>query len=372
MGRTSAYIFRQVGISTLFIVVTLTAVVWLTQAIRFIRFILNKGLSADDFFYNTSLLLPGFVLVTLPISLFFATLFTLNKMTNDRELVVLRSAGVSHWQLARPVIALALIGVGVCYAISLYLLPLTIQEFRRVQIVVRENFSAALLLEGAFTPVGDNLTMYVRSRESNVLFGILVQDNRKEDAPTTIMAKRGLVESGPDGPRVLLYDGNRQELERKTAKLSVLYFDQYSFEVNLLGEERSTWREPGERFLHELLAPDDSPHDRLYRDRLIAEGHNRIVAPLLALTLPFIALFMLLPGQFNKRGQLPRLLPAVGIAAAVEGIAIGGLHAATKLPWLLPILYANALVPIVAAGFILSPRVRAAGAASFAGRAGDH
>ncbi len=371
MGRAEAYIFRQVAVSTLFIVVTLTAVVWLTQAIRFIRFILNKGLSTDIFFYITGLLLPGFVLVTLPISLFFATLFTLNKMTNDRELVVLRSAGVSHWQLARPVIALALVGVGLCFAISLYLLPVTVQEFRRVQIAIRENFSAALLLEGAYTPVGNGLTMYVRSREGNALFGILVHDNRKADVPTTIMAKRGLVESAPEGPRVLLYEGNRQELERKTGRLSVLYFDQYSFEVNLLGEERYTWREPGERFLHELLAPDDSPHDRQYRDKLIAEGHNRIVAPLLALTLPFVALFMLLPGQFNKRGQLSRLLLAAGIAAALESIAIGALQAASKLPLLLPLLYANALIPILAGALILSPRgsARATPLAAGTGRA---
>ena len=70
----------------------------LTQAMRFIRFILNKGLSLDVFFYITSLLLPAFILITLPVSLFFATLFTLNKLTNDRELIVLRSSGLSDWQ----------------------------------------------------------------------------------------------------------------------------------------------------------------------------------------------------------------------------------------------------------------------------------
>ena len=102
MNRAQAYIFRQVAVSTLFIVITLTAVIWLTQAMRFIRFILNKGLSLDVFFYITSLLLPSFLLITLPVSLFFAALFTLNKMTNDRELVVLRSSGMSHWQAAKP------------------------------------------------------------------------------------------------------------------------------------------------------------------------------------------------------------------------------------------------------------------------------
>jgi lipopolysaccharide export system permease protein len=358
MNRAQFYIFRQVGISTLFIVVALTAVIWLTQAVRFIRFILNKGLSLDIFFYITSLLLPSFLLVTLPISLFFATLFTLNKMTNDRELVVLRSAGVSHWQLAKPVIALGLLGVGLCYAISLYLLPVSLQEFRRVQIAARENFSAALLLEGTYTPIANGLTIYVRAREGNALFGIMVHDSRKPDQAMTIMARRGVVESAREGPRVLLFEGNRQEIDRETRKLSVLYFDQYSFEVNLLGEERQVWREPSERFLGELLNPGDSEQDRQNHAKLIAEGHNRLVAPLLALSLPFIALFVLLPGEFNKRGQIPRLLVAVALAAAVEGIAIGGLNAAGKLLALVPLLYVNALAPIAAGAVILTSRAR--------------
>jgi lipopolysaccharide export system permease protein len=358
MNRAQAYIFRQVGVSTLFIVVTLTAVIWLTQAMRFIRFILNKGLSIDIFFYITSLLLPSFILITLPVSLFFATLFTLNKLTNDRELIVLRSSGMSHWQAAKPVIYLGLLCVAICYSISLYLLPLSIQEFRRVQTAARENFSAALLLEGTFNSVSQNLTIYVRSREGNEIFGILVQDNRKPDAPTTIMAKRGAVEAGPDGPRVILFEGNRQELDRKTGNLSVLYFKQYSVEVNLLGEEPRGWREPGERFIGELLYPDDSPNDRFYRTKLIAEGHSRLAAPLLALTLPFIALFILLPGQFNKRGQLPRLLFAVVVAAAVQGLAVALLQVAAKQLLFVPLMYLNALVPLAVGAWILSPRTR--------------
>jgi lipopolysaccharide export system permease protein len=360
MNRAQAYIFRQVGVSTIFIVVTLTAVIWLTQAMRFIRFILNKGLSLDLFFYITSLLLPGFLLITLPVSLFFATLFTLNKLTNDRELIVLRSSGMSHWQAAKPVIYLCFLGIAICYAISLYFLPLSVQEFRRVQSAARENFSAALLLEGTFNSVSQNLTIYVRSREGNEIFGILVQDNRKPATPTTIMAKRGAVEAGPEGPRVILFEGNRQELDRKTGNLSVLYFKQYSFEVSLLGEDRREWREPGERFLPELLYPDDSPHDRQYRSKLIAEGHSRIVAPILALSLPFIALFILLPGQFNKRGQLPRLLAAVVIAAAVQGFAVAILQLASKQLLFVPLMYLNALVPLVVGAWILSPRTRAA------------
>jgi lipopolysaccharide export system permease protein len=80
------------------------------------------------------------------------------------------------------------------------------------------------------------------------------------------------------------------------------------------------------------------------------------VAPLLALTLPFIALFILLPGQFNKRGQLPRLLLAVVIAATVQGLAVALLQVASKQLLFVPLLYLNALAPLVLGAWILSPR----------------
>ena len=74
------------------------------------------------------------------------------------------------------------------------------------------------------------------------------------------------------------------------------------------------------------------------------------------MTLPFIALFVLLPGQFNKRGQLPRLLLAVGIAAGVEGLAVALLQLASKELMFVPLMYLNALVPLVLGAWILSPR----------------
>src|SRR3546814_15071301 len=76
-------------------------------------------------------------------------------------------------------------------------------------------------------------------------------------------------------------NGNRQEVERGTGRFSLLYFDRYTIELNEFGEmTQSRWREPKERFLSELLWPADDERDRRYRQELIAEGHQRLVAPL--------------------------------------------------------------------------------------------
>jgi len=347
MSKAQLYILRQVGVATLFIVGTLTAVIWLTQSMRFIKFILNRGLSLETFLELTMLLLPSFMLVTLPIALYLATMFTFNKMLNDRELVVMRSSGLSDLGLAKPIVLLGVIGMLICYFISLYLMPVSFRQFRNLQDDVRNNFSVGLIQEGAFNNFGSNLTIYVRQRVGDELRGVLVQDNRDPTKTTTMMAERGTVSSSESGPRVLMGRGNRQERDRTTGKISTLYFERYSFDFALGKRRKRIYLQPNERFLGQLLDPGNSDHERQYRNKLIAEGHNRLIAPLYAMALPLLGLLTMLAGQFNKRGQVLRIVVGLGLAGGMQGAAIGLYSASAKLNVLIPLAYANAIVPIV-------------------------
>ncbi len=355
MFRIQKYVFRQVAISTAFIVVTLTAVIWLTQSMRFVKYILNKGLALETFLELTGLLLPSFILITGPIALFFGTLFTLNKMTNDRELVVIRSSGISNLTIARPVIYLALLMTAFSYSVSLYFMPVAFREFRDLQFEIRNNFSAGLLQEGTFNTLGSGLTIYVRSRDGQEMRGLLVQDNRKRAEWITMMAERGVVVSGEKGSSIVMFDGNRQQYDLKTGQLSMLYFDRYSFDIAFL-DQRSpgVWRQPNERFLPQLLYPDDSKGDRFNRSKLIAEGHNRLTVPIYTLTMPLLALVFMLTGQFNKRGHVWRLVLGMGIVAAIQGSAIGLLSISAKVNALIPLMYVNAILPILVSLYLLA------------------
>lgn len=347
MSKAQFYILKQVGVATLFIVGTLTAVIWLTQSMRFIKFILNRGLSLETFLELTVLLLPSFMLVTLPIALYLATMFTFNKMLNDRELVVMRSSGLSDFGLAKPVIILGIAAVLICYFISLYLMPLSFRQFRNLQDDVRNNFSVGLIQEGAFNNFGSNLTIYVRQRTGDELRGVLVQDGRDPTKTVTMMAERGTVTNTETGPRVLMGRGNRQERDRKTGKIATLYFDRYSFDFALGKRRKRIYLQPNERYLMQLLDPGNSDHERQYRDKLIAEGHNRLIAPLYALALPLLGLLTMLAGQFNKRGQVMRIVIGLGLAGGMQGAAIGLYSASAKLNILIPLAYANVILPIV-------------------------
>ena len=63
MRLLNAYVLRQLAVVTLVVAVTLTCAIWLTQSLRFIELIVNRGLTLATFFNLTLLLLRWMQLV---------------------------------------------------------------------------------------------------------------------------------------------------------------------------------------------------------------------------------------------------------------------------------------------------------------------
>jgi lipopolysaccharide export system permease protein len=356
MSGLTRYILRQLTVGMIFVAAALACVMWLTQSLRFVEMIVSKGLSIGTFLKLTMLLMPSFLVVILPISLFSVTLFTYNKLTSDRELVVMRATGLSHWALAYPALILA-VATTICgYALSLWIIPGTMRNFHEMQWNIRNDITNVLLQEGAFNRFGDGVTIYVRSRSPNgELLGLLVHDRRNPQKPVTLMAERGALIYTPTGPRVLMINGNRQQLTAP-GKLSLLYFDSYTIDLASAANDAGT-READAREmpLAKLLATTPktagSPSD--YR-KIEVELHQRLTSPLLNLAFALIALASLLPSHFNRRGQGAQILAAVALLILVEALSLGTSNLATANLAFVPLMYGAALLPILLAGWTLS------------------
>jgi lipopolysaccharide export system permease protein len=348
MRRYSWYILRQLVGPLVFILLGLTAVVWLTQSLRFVDLIVNKGLSIDAFLYLTLLLLPSFFTVIAPIALFASVLFIYNKMINDSELISLKASGISHTQLAAPPLAIAGVMTLVIYSMTLYFSPASFRDFKDRQFNIRSDFSGILLQEGVFTTVADDLTVYVRARRSDgELLGILVHDNRIYGEPVTMMAERGTLVDTESGPRFVMINGNRQQIEAERRQLSLLYFDRYTLDLGqLTAGPKARWREARERYLHELFNPGQGEDDQNNKGKFWAEGHQRLVAPLFSIALVCLALGAILSGEFSRRGQWRLILAAILSAFLFEAIGLGLVSLVAKSPALMPLMYLNVATAI--------------------------
>ncbi|MBL6947516.1 MAG: LptF/LptG family permease [Rhodospirillales bacterium] len=328
----------------------LTCIIWLSQSLRFIEMIVNRGLSAGMFVYLTVLLLPNFLVIVLPIALFTVVVFTYSKLITDRELMVMRAAGLSQFSLAKPALILAVFVVGFGYALNLFLVPASYTKFRNLQWDIRYNYGHILLREGAFNAVAGGITVYVRQRTNDgQLLGLLVHDQRDKDNPFTLMASKGAMVETDEGARVIMFNGNRQGVDKKTNKFSILYFDRYVFDLTPDIEKTAPrYREPRERAMGELFnirTIEPKMNEKEY-GKFIVEGHKRLSSPLASLGFTLIGLACLIASSFSRRTQTRQIVLAITIMVALQGLALGLENLVAKQLHLVPLLYVLVLIPI--------------------------
>ncbi len=358
-SRFDRYIARQVSVATLAVLTVLTAAIWLSQSLRFIDLTVNRGLPISTFISISALVLPNFLTVILPIALFAAVLFTYNGLQADSELLAMRAVGQGPSQLMRPAVAVMLVALGIGYGLTLYGLPTSYRAFKDMQASLRSNFAAVLLQEGVFTQLDEQLTLFVREQGGQGdLFGIMVHDSRNSVRPATYIADRGTIVQSPDGPRLIMVSGNRQELDRETGRVSFLFFDRYTVDIDrVTGQTGPRQREGTERYLDELLWPEDGLDARTRRGLLI-EAHQRLAAPLLIPAFLAIAFGALLSGDFNRRGQTQRIFMAVLLAALTQALFFALSTLANRMSEAIVLLYVLPLAITVGAGVLIARPAR--------------
>lgn len=356
MSGITRYILRQLTVGMVFVSAALACVMWLTQSLRFVEMIVSKGLSVFNFLKLTSLLMPGFLVIIVPISLFSVILFTYNRLNADRELVVMRAAGLSHWALARPALILATACTVLGFAFSLWIIPRTMAAFHEMQWNIRNDISGVLLQEGVFNRFGNGVTIYLRARSANgELLGLLVHDRRNPDRPVTLMAERGALVYTDKGPRVLMVNGNRQQLDKGSGKLSLLYFDTYTVDfATATGGDQPRTRDAREMPLSELFSASEAKLGTSDYRKAKVELHQRFSSPLYNIGFAFIALASLLPAMFNRRGQGAQILTAVGLMICTEALALATSNLATANLALVPTMYLAAMLPSAGGAWALA------------------
>lgn len=356
MDRSFRYLFRLIVGPLIMIALAVGAIVWLSQSLRFVDLVLNRGLPVYYLFWMALLVLPMILASLLPVALFIAVVFAYNKLTMDSEIVVLRAAGMSDLTLAKPALIMATAVMTVCYAVNLYFMPIAYREFKDLQFSIRNDYSSVLLQEGVFNTLAPDITVYVAERKPDgELLGVLAHDTRDPTRPVTMMAERGeLVRAENGQPRVLMINGNRQMVERNRNQLSLLYFDRYTLDLSTTkSDESPRFREAQERFLNELFSPGDSDSDRKNAARFRAEGHQRLASPFLAVAYTLIGLAALLAGEFNRRGQSRRILLAVGVVVVAQIASLGLVNLTAVAPMITPLIYALPLSIILCALWLL-------------------
>lgn len=349
LPRLSIYVLRQLIQPILLFTILLTIVIWLSQSLRLLDLVVNRGQSATTFAYLTLLMLPQLLVIILPIAFFGGTLYGLHRLNVESELVVMSAAGYSRSQLAVPTLLAAAIVMALTWLCALYLMPLGQRSMKAEVMSIRADIGAALLSEGKFNTPVKGLTVFIRELDPDGhIHGILVHDNRSTARPTTYLAEAGLLVVTPAGPRLVMVNGTVEQSAAKGGRLSVLKFERYVFDLEQFAEQRRTKSlQTSERFLPELFWPNlaRDPGDRMRRIYL-AEAHSRLSAPLYCIGFALIALAAIARGRRDRGAYTLRLTVAAVAAGLLRLVGYGAQGLAVRHPVAAIALY---VVPVLGA-----------------------
>jgi lipopolysaccharide export system permease protein len=324
MGSIDRYIFRTTFGAFLVVLVGLTAVIWVTQALRDIDLMTNQGQTILVFVGITGLIVPLLVLVIAPLALVMAVVHVLNKLSTDSELIVMNAAGMSPLVLFRsflPVVGVVSLLVAVT---SAYLAPKGLRELRDWITQVRTDLVTNIVQPGRFTTIENSLTFHIRERQANgVLLGIFVDDQRDPKERLTLLAEHGTIVKNDRGTFLILENGTIQRQEQGERDPTVVVYDRHAFDMSRFTAGATTVTySPRERNLWDLFAP--SPDDPVFKQipqQFHSELHDRLAAPLYPIVFVIVAYAYLGAPRTTRQS---REYSVISATVAVAGIRLAG------------------------------------------------
>ncbi len=355
------YIFRIAATAFVMTLAVLTAVIWLSQALREFDLMTAKGQSVLIFLMVTGLSIPALIAIIGPVALFIATLYALNRLNGDSELVVMSASGLSPSATFRPFLALTLLATALVAWMTIWAMPSSFRGLRDLVTKVRADFVSNVAREGQFINLDQGITFHYRERAGDALLGIFMQDRRDPDKSIVYIAERGQAVDVNGTPYLVLEQGVVHREKGDGGDASVISFQRYAIDLGQFGPDGDiiTYK-PRERSTFELLKLDpNDPYVRAQLGRFRAELHDRVAAPLYALAFVAIAFAALGCPRTTRQGRGVATGMAVlcVLVLRIAGFAISTLI--VRSPASVPLAY---ILPIgatmMALGFAFMPPLR--------------
>ncbi len=305
--------------------------------------------------YMVICFLPEMILYALPAAMLISVIIAFSRFSVDNEMIALKSAGTSLYQLVPPVFAFALLASSIGLAMSLYAGPLAGKAFRQISVNILKSTTNIGLKERVFIEPIEDVYFYINniSYEDNMMSDVFIFDKRDDKQMTyTIVAKKGKLIL-PKEARDLFFhldDGNIFIVERGLSAVRSISFKAYDFRIDLeemVPTKSRGENEPQEMFMAELLEhrrqADGSSSGAVRYNEATLEIMERFSIPLAIFLMGLIG--VPLGSQIKARGRLAGGVLGLGVFlmyyicwAGFRSFSEAGLLSPVVGPWIPPLL----------------------------------
>jgi len=201
--------------------------------------------------------LPYFLSYILPISALLSTLLTFLRLTQDKEYIAIKAAGISP----KGFLAFLSFFATFCFFITLFttstIFPLGYRASKKLVFSLAQKKIEIALKPGVFTNLLPDIIFYVDRIEDGKLKGIFLYDARNKNniyQNQLIIAKSGFIAQEKDKIVFHLKDGYILKNKKDSPKLAsyFLTYKKYIFVIQAPSKIAKRWRNPKEYYLWQL------------------------------------------------------------------------------------------------------------------------
>jgi lipopolysaccharide export system permease protein len=305
------------------------------------------SVSIGDFMLGTAMLLPMVLTVVIPLATAAAITYGYHTWLNSGEIFALRAIGLSDGAIALPAVMLSAVAMVLTGVMSLYCLPTAFRTFEDIRYAATHALAFGALHEGV-NSLGSGRSLAFATRLSpSMVAGVTILDYRDPAQFVVITAEHGrFVEQTGSAPASLALSKGDYLMRRLDDRTERLAFDEMTVPLTALVPAR-LWRGFFEEHIGRLISP---PADLSDTDRRleIAEGHRRIVSPLLSLGYGLFACALMLRSKPRRPRATLRALAVFAIVVVWHSLMALGHGMVGRAIGLLPFFYASALLPAIA------------------------
>ncbi len=302
---------------------------WINRSLGIFNSLIGDGQSTIVFFELIFLFLPQVIAIILPIAALAATIFIINRMSSESELVILDAAGLSPFNILRPFIYFAFLTSILTAILSLYLVPISRSQMDFRTEIISKDIISKLISDGSFLHPVPNMTIFVSSVNTNgELEDIFIHDQRSKDRDLTYVATRALLVKENEKSHLVLFNGLLQTLDIKSNTLSHIGFDSLTYRLaQLTSTEEKKLSNIDNYGIIELLKADHALQKSLKKSksRIQFEAHDRILKPLHCFIYVLLSAVVMCIGSYSRFGLARQIFFSVLIVLGFNILSTNGL-----------------------------------------------
>ncbi len=224
-------LYKDISVYFLTTLFTLSLIIWLLQAVNYLDIVSEDGHGILTYFKFSIFNYPKILSKTFLLSFFLALYYVLNLYEEKNQLLIYWSNGVTKINFLRKLLVISSSFVLISLLLSLFLAPYSQDKARSFIRSSNVDFFPSLIKEKTFIDTVENLTIFLESKDKNLIKKIVIKDSSNNNNVQFIIAQEGVIFNNSEKKSLNLFNGKIINTN-KNGKTTIFNFEESALDLD--------------------------------------------------------------------------------------------------------------------------------------------